>query len=165
MKSITLTYLVVKLVDSLKEIKSNYFLFEGEAEVHIGQHMYQMFVDAILAFASIKHNKFNDEQEKRLVTIFPEAVVINGSKPMSFFSDDAHASDIEYKDKDIKYRINGNGIFVPYIESFFERGFIKEIIIVPVLDRDNAKLGLEFLCQLYGIEPKISFSECPFRNV
>ncbi|MEQ9288612.1 MAG: DUF2971 domain-containing protein [Cyclobacteriaceae bacterium] len=50
----------------------------------------------------------------------------------------------EYKAEEIKFR-EKNGIIVPFIEHFFEKGIIKEIVVGPCVNKDLTKKSIEFL--------------------
>lgn len=157
--------LIVDLIDLLFKLSPRSFSSQDEANEAVGRIMYDMFIEVILYFSLIKHEKFKDEKEKRLITLFPEELTVNGAEKKSYFTDEDYEDvDIEYLDKVVNYKISSKGLFVPFIEIYLPKETIKEIIIGPALDSFNAEIGLKTLVGKYGINPIISMSNCPFRH-
>lgn len=67
------------------------------------------------------------------------------------------------KDREVLYR-NKNGIIVPYIEEFFPKEALKEVMLGPNLDPELSKATLEEFLNSRGFNVEVKMSKVPYRG-
>ena len=67
------------------------------------------------------------------------------------------------KDREVLYR-NKNGIIVPYIEEFFPKDALKEVMLGPNTDPELSKATLEEFLNSRGFNVEVKMSKVPYRG-
>ena len=114
-------------------------------------------------------NKADDEM-KSVVSILMASQYIMLRKNRTFeYEDECRIIGIGFpyfmkeKDREVLYR-NKNGIIVPYIEEFFPKEALKEVMLGPNLDPELSKATLEEFLSSRGFNIEVKMSKVPYRG-
>jgi hypothetical protein len=114
-------------------------------------------------------NKADDEM-KSVVSILMASQYIMLRKNRTFeYEDECRIIGIGFpyfmkeKDREVLYR-NKNGIIVPYIEEFFPKKALKEVMLGPNLDPELSKATLEEFLSSRGFNVDVKMSKVPYRG-